>query len=87
MGKQQDRSDWLSQQLLAKSMSMALQDPVMSMKLASLAMRAWLRYGGEFNPYFAAEEVRRSRKLKARLPPAMERQPEPAQEREEDEAG
>jgi hypothetical protein len=53
---------WLSQRLLTKSMEMAFEDPEMAMKLASLAAEASLRFGGEYNPYAAAEVVRLSRK-------------------------
>jgi hypothetical protein len=88
MGKRRRRSfAWLSQRLLTKSVSMALQDPVMSMKLASLAMKAWLRYGGDFNPYAALKVVRRSQELERRemrrLPPRAGRKPEPVEDEDE----
>ena len=77
---------WLSQQLLTKSVELAFEDPPLAMRLANLAVEASLRFGGSYDPYAAAEAVRKSRKRerRERLPPRAE--PPPMDEPHEDEA-
>jgi hypothetical protein len=75
MDRKETPAPWgLSQQLMAKSLELAFEDPAMAVRLANLAVRASLYLREAIDPYAAQEAFHRARWRKEPL------RPEPAPE-------
>jgi hypothetical protein len=80
MDKNQSPPPWgLSQQLMAKSLELAFEDPALAVRLVSLAVRASLYLGEPIDPFAAHAALHRSRWPQERPPkpegPAAEEEP------------
>ena len=78
MDRKETPAPWgLSQQLMAKSLELAFEDPAMAVRLANLAVRASLYLREAIDPYAAQEAFHRARWRKDEPPRPR---PEPAPE-------